>query len=118
VTLGDCEAFGHLGNYYAEKILGATDLALFDQSGQAEQQASAVRHLQSALEHWKKYAAVTTGQYKPQKLGRVNIGNRAPLDLNLETAKVEQDIAIAKSWSQGTVTSAGEETHAERGFQP
>ena len=55
---------------------------------------------------------------KPQKLGRVNIGNQAPLDLNAQTAKVEQDIAIAKSWSQGTVTSAGEETHAERGFQP
>jgi len=118
MTLGDCEAFAHLGNYYAEKILSAADLALFDQSGQAEQRASAVRHLQSALEHWKKYAAVTTGQYKPQKLGRVNIGNQAPLDLNAQTAKVEQDIAIAKSWSQGTVTSAGEETHAERGFQP
>ena len=112
LMLGDCEAMAHLGNYYAEKILGATDLAIFDQSGKAEQQASAVRHLQAALGHWKKYAAVATSQYKPQKLGRVG-----HVDLNQMTTKVEEDIAIAKSWSKGTVTSDGEGTQAERGFR-
>jgi len=112
LTLGDCEAMAHLGNYYAEKILGATDLALFDQSGKAEQQASAVLHLQAALDHWKKYAAVATSQYRPQKLGRVG-----HVDLNQMTTKVEEDIAIAKSWSKGTVTSDGEGTQAERGFR-
>jgi hypothetical protein len=34
-TLGDYEAMAHLGHYYAEKILGATDLALYDRDGKA-----------------------------------------------------------------------------------
>ncbi|MCU0915671.1 MAG: hypothetical protein MUC88_14065 [Planctomycetes bacterium] len=46
-TLGDLKAMAHLGDYYAEKILGATDLALFEKTGQAEQQAAAVRHLEA-----------------------------------------------------------------------
>jgi hypothetical protein len=31
-TLGDLTAMAHLGSYYAEKILGATDLALFEKT--------------------------------------------------------------------------------------
>ena len=113
-TLGDCEAMADLGNYYAEKILGACDLGLFDQSGQPEQQASAVRHLEAALEHWKKYAAVATSQYKPQRLGRVG-----PLDLRRRTADVQEDIALAKNWKQGTVKTDGEaKVRAPGNFKP
>jgi hypothetical protein len=86
LTLGDLAAMAHLGNYYAEKILGATDLA-------QNQNATAVKHLEAALEHWKKYAAVATRQYRPQLLTR--IGN---LDLNALTAKVAEDITIAREW--------------------
>ena len=103
LTLGDCEAMAHLGHYYAQKILGASSLALFDQNGQGELQSEAVRHLQSALEHWQKYAAVATGQYMPQKLGRVG-----PVDLNKLTAKVEADIALAKDWPKGSVQGNGD----------
>ena len=35
LTLGDLEAMAHLGNYYAAKIRGATDLALFDKTAKA-----------------------------------------------------------------------------------
>jgi len=83
----------HLGNYYAEKILGATDLALFDRTGKAEQRESAVSHLRAALAHWKRYATVAPGQYKPQLLTRVGY-----VDLNALTSKVEQDIDIADRW--------------------
>ena len=38
LTLGDLRAMAHLGNYYAEKITGATDLALYDKTGRVEQQ--------------------------------------------------------------------------------
>jgi len=86
LTLGDLTAMAHLGNYYAEKILGATDLA-------QNQNASAVKHLEAALEHWKNYAAVATRQYRPQLLTR--IGN---LDLNALTAQVAADITIAREW--------------------
>jgi hypothetical protein len=36
LTLGDYEAMAHLGNYYAPKILGATQLALYDSTGVPE----------------------------------------------------------------------------------
>jgi hypothetical protein len=114
MTLGDCEAMAELGHYYAEKILGACDLGLFDQGGKPEQQASAVRHLEAALEHWKKYAAVATSQYKPQQLGRVG-----PLDLQGLIADVRADIVLAKDWKQGTVKSNGEaKVQAPGNFRP
>jgi len=90
LTVGDLTAMAHLGDYYAEKILGATELALFEKTAKPEQQAAAVQHLQAALEHWKKYAAVATRQYRPQLLTRIGYVN-----LNELTTKVEEDIAIA-----------------------
>src|SRR5579871_233761 len=70
LTLGDADAMADLAEYYAEKILAAGDLALFDSDNKPERRASAVRHLESALVHWKAYAAIATAQYKPQYLGR------------------------------------------------
>jgi len=93
LTLGDLRAMAHLGDYYAEKILGAVDLALFEKTGKSEQQASAVRHLETALEHWKKYAAVAARQYRPQLLTRIGY-----VDLHALTQKVQQDVDIAREW--------------------
>ncbi len=90
-TLGDLTAMAHLGNYYAEKILGATDLALFEKNGKPELQASAVAHLEKALDHWKQYALVATSQYKPQLLTRIGY-----VDLNALTESVQRDIVIAR----------------------
>jgi hypothetical protein len=98
LTLGDLEAMAHAGNYYAEKILGATQLALFDISASPAEKESAVRHLESALDHWKRYAAVATKQYHPQLLNRVGF-----VDLNALTSKVEEDAAIAANWKPGTI---------------
>ena len=83
----------HLGDYYAEKILGAKDLALFDRGGDPKLHDSSVKHLQSALEHWIKYAVVATSQYKPQLLTRIGY-----FDLNQLTAKVRQDVTTAEGW--------------------
>jgi hypothetical protein len=98
LTLGDIEAMAHLSNYYAEKILGAADLALFDNSGQSDQQASAIRHLTAASEHWKRYAAVYSKQYKPQLLNRVGF-----IDIPALQTKVDADIEIARRWQPGTI---------------
>jgi hypothetical protein len=98
-TLGDLQAMAHLGNYYAEKIRAAADLGLFDKTHDVTERDSAVRHLQLALDHWKRYAAAYTLQYEqPRLYNRVGW-----IDLNALTAKVEQDIAIARLWSPGTV---------------
>lgn len=105
LTVGDAEAIADLGDYYAEKILAATDLALFDSNRKPEAQASAVRHLEAALAHWKAYAAIATSQYKPQYLGRLT----RLVDLNALTASAAADIDMAKDWHPGTITGDGEE---------
>ena len=98
LTLGDMEAMAHLGNYYAEKIRGAADLALFDKSGKPEMRESSIRHLQAALDHWKRYATSYTIQYEQPKLyNRVGW-----VDIPGLTKNVEQDIAIARLWAPGT----------------
>ncbi len=104
LTLGDAEAMAHLGDYYAEKILAATDLVLFDRDGKPEHKTSAIAHLETALADWKKYAAVATSQYKPQDLGRL----ARVVDLNALTPSAEADIAVARDWQQGSITDDGE----------
>jgi hypothetical protein len=96
LTLGDMKAMALLGNYYAEKILGATDLALYDAHGDAQHQASAIEHLKAAAKQWKQYGSVATNQYRPQLLTRIGY-----VDLNALSAKAEADIEIAKAWKPG-----------------
>jgi hypothetical protein len=91
LTLGDLRAMAYLGDYYADKIMGATELAAFAATHDVQRQTAAVGYLQSALENWKKYSATATLQYRPQLLTRVGY-----VDLNALTAKVEHDIALAK----------------------
>jgi hypothetical protein len=113
LTLGDMEAMAHLGNYYAEKIRGAADLALFDKSGKAEERESAIRHLQAALDHWKRYATAYTIQYQQPKLyNRVGW-----VDIPGLTSKVEQDIAIARLWSPGTEPDTPKQRRADTPFR-
>jgi len=113
LTVGDIEAFAHIGNYYSEKILGASDLALFDASGDPSKKASAVAHLEAALGHWRKYAAVYARQYKAALYNRVGF-----VDIPALAAKVEADIAIAREWKQGTVGERRGRGAGDRPFQP
>jgi hypothetical protein len=112
-TLGDIEAMSHLGLYYAAKIRGACDLALFDKSGDAKQQASAVQHLEAALTHWKSYVAAYTRQYVQPVLF-----NRAGLvDLPKQTEDVAADVRMARDWKPGSVDEAQiKRSKTEAGF--
>ncbi len=99
LTLGDMEAMGYLAGYYSAKIRGAADLATFDKSGKQADKDSAIRNLQIALEAWKRYARAYTVQYRqPLLYNRVGV-----VDIPGMVAKVEQDIAIARLWTPGTV---------------
>lgn len=112
-TLGDLEAMAHLGNYYAAKIRGAAELALFDRTAKPERREAAVRHLFQALDHWKRYVASYTAQYKP-----VQLYNRVGyVDIPGLTAKVEQDVAIARLWTAGTVPDAPRARQADTPFR-
>lgn len=55
-------------------------------------------HLAKAQDHWKRYAAIATSQYKPQLLNRIGY-----VDLNEIARYVEADIAMAKDWKPGTL---------------
>ncbi|TYA70077.1 hypothetical protein [Seonamhaeicola marinus] len=89
----DIIAFAHLGNYYSEKIRGATELALYANTQEKSHQKNAVNHLEKALIHWKLYAQVLDEQYLPKVLARTG-----KMDWNALTADVKQDIEIAKDF--------------------
>ncbi len=91
-TLGDIEAMAHLGRYYASKIRGATDLALFEETGQPRHKEQAVAHLEEAVGHWRAYARVASRQYRPQLLARTRV-----LDWNALLAEVKKDVGIPRS---------------------
>jgi hypothetical protein len=100
LTLGDLEAMAHLGNYYAAKIVGATELAIFDLNSDAGRRLSAVQSLEEAVQHWRKYAEAAGRQYRPQLLNRVGY-----VDLKALTSKVEEDVAMARQWQPGTIST-------------
>ncbi len=113
-TLGDIEAMSHLGLYYSAKIRGACDLALFDHSGDAGQQASAVRHLEAALGHWKNYSAAYTRQYvQPVLYNRTGW-----VDIPRQTDHVAADVQMARDWKPGTIDEAKiKRSRTETGFR-
>lgn len=113
LTLGDLEAMAHLGNYYAAKIRGAAELALFDRTSKPEHRENAVRYLFVALDHWKRYATTYSAQYKPAQLyNRVGY-----VDIPGLTGKVEQDISIARLWTPGTIPDAVRTRQADTPFR-
>jgi hypothetical protein len=108
-TLGDIEAFACLGNYYADKIAGACELALFDQTADTAHQAAAVKHLEAALADWRDYAAAYTNQYRsPMLFGRDGV-----VDIPKLADQVAKDIEIARNWKPGEPAraSSGHKKH-------
>ena len=89
----------HLGLYYAAKIRGRATSRRFDKSGDAEQQATAVRHLEAALNHWKNYSAAYTRQYvQPVLYNRTGV-----VDIPKQTENVAADVQMARDWKPGTI---------------
>ncbi|MHC4144213.1 MAG: carbohydrate-binding family 6 protein, partial [Planctomycetota bacterium] len=64
LTLGDIRAVAMLGKYYAHKIRGATELAIFRKTKKKDYQDAAVRELNRAATYWRLYTSVALGQYK------------------------------------------------------
>jgi len=91
LTLGDIRAMAFLGKYYAHKIRGATELALYrKEQGRAHRDA-AVREMTQAAEYWDRYTAAALAQYtNPILLNRVGL-----CDWRALTAEVRNDVEIA-----------------------
>ena len=72
LTLGDIRAMAYLGKYYAHKIRGATELALFRASHKPDHRAAAVAELNKAAGLWRLYASTALTRYRnPVWMNRV-----------------------------------------------
>jgi hypothetical protein len=70
-TFGDIEMMARLGKYYAAKIRGATELALYRATRDQRHQELAVRHLVAAADFWKAYGSRVSAAYGPYWTNRV-----------------------------------------------
>jgi hypothetical protein len=92
LTKNDIMAMSHLGNYYSEKIRGATNLYLFISTNDSAYQKKSIQNLEKALMYWKQYVAIMDAQYHERTYAR-----SGKLDWNELTKQVEEDIEIAKT---------------------
>ena len=111
-TLDDHTCFALLGHYYAEKIRAACSLALYDANSDPAEQATSLRHLEAALQHWKRYAAVRDARYMPALYNRLGY-----VDITALTTKVAADLEIARQWQPGSIKYDGPRAGTEKGFR-
>lgn len=91
-TVEDIQAMALLGQYYAHKIRGATELALYRDGGEAAHRTAAVEELTKASDYWRRYTRIMKRNYRnPLWLNRVGI-----VDWDQLTKLVEKDIEIAR----------------------
>jgi len=91
LTLGDIRAMAYMGKYYAHKIRGATELALFRETQKKKHQKAAIDELTSAARFWQLYTSTALSQYKnPLWTNRVGYCNWQAL-----SKEVLNDIKIA-----------------------
>lgn len=90
-TIADIRAMAYLGKYYAFKIHGAAQLALFRETGETEFQEEAIDQLSQALEYWVRY----TGTARQQYLNPLWTNRVGHVDWEKLTEEVRRDVAIA-----------------------
>jgi hypothetical protein len=96
-TLADIEAMALLGKYYGHKIHGATELALFEKTGEPSHQRIAVDELTQAFNSWTRYTTLAAISYKnPLWTNRVGY-----VDWKALNREVEHDIALAREAHPG-----------------
>jgi len=92
-TFDDVRLMARLGKYYAAKIRGATELALFRATRDAKHQQLALRELAAAVEHWSRYSARMAQRFGPRLwTNRVGYVDWQELD-----AEVRRDVDIARA---------------------
>ena len=94
-TLADMEAIAYLGRYYADKIRGAADLAVFRaDSKQTGHHRRAVAHLTNAVPEWETYAKLSAARYRQQLFSRTHYMDWEKL---LEDVKKEVEAVRAEA---------------------
>jgi hypothetical protein len=96
-TIADIRTVAALGNYYADKIRGATQLAVYRATKDTEKQTRAIAHLVDAARHWHDYARqALTGHKNPLWTNRVGY-----VDWKENYLLALQDIRIAGGGAPG-----------------
>jgi hypothetical protein len=90
-TLVDIRIVAELGSYYADKIRGASQLAIFREHEEPEAQRRAVAHLVDAARHWHSYACLALEHHK-NPLWTNRVGH---VDWKRNYQHVLEDIRIA-----------------------
>ena len=88
----------YLGLFYAEKILGAIDIRLFNETKDESYRASSVKHLEQSAAYFDTYAKIISANYEPQRLARVGY-----FDVNAIAEEVHENVNIAKKWKPRTI---------------
>ncbi|MFY0687450.1 MAG: hypothetical protein JXQ90_09805 [Cyclobacteriaceae bacterium] len=70
--LDDILAMAYLGQYYAQKIDAATHLANYQVTKDETWKEKSMASLETGVEHWKDYRAISEKNYRPQMLARVH----------------------------------------------
>ena len=92
-TFSDVRMMAMLGKYYAAKIRGATELALFRATRRPEHQELAVKHLQAAAHEWVAYVFHASQNYGP----RIWTNRVGHVDWQALSAEAAHDIEIARA---------------------
>ena len=85
-------AMAHLGDYYAAKIRGATNLRLYQVVKEGKFIRAAITSLEEALVHWQAYAKILDAQYI-----KMNISIQRVFDWHKIEIEVREDIHIARN---------------------
>lgn len=91
-TLHDIKTIALMGKYYAHKIAGSTNVALFRETGDEKYQKEAFAELTKALEYWENYAEIAM----EQNLNPIWNNRVGYVDWVKTTEWVKHDIEIAK----------------------
>lgn len=92
-TFNDVFLMAQLGKYYAAKIRGATELALFRATRDPRHQALAVKHLEEAAQRWSVYTVRMASVYGT----RVWTNRVGQVDLEEMGREVFRDVDIARA---------------------
>ena len=93
MTLNDIEAVGYLGRYYAHKIAGSTNVALFRATKDKAYHDKAIADLERALLEWQRFADKALAQNK-NPLWTNHVGM---VDFKVITQWVKEDIDKVRS---------------------
>lgn len=94
----DNEAMAYLGLFYAERVLGAIDIRLFNDTEKETYRESAVVHLEQSAGYFDRYAEIISANYEPQQLARVGY-----YDINAIDEEVHGDVKTAQEWKPRTI---------------